>query len=354
MTTRILLPIASLLMLGFAVYHVVNAQQAPPKLPPPNQPNRAPFRETIAGGGVVEARSENIAVGSNLAGVVAEVFVRVGDPVKGPAGSFKGTPLFRLDDRALQAEYAAREANVEAFRATLDRLERLPRKEEVPPLEARVRESEATLHDARDQYLRAQQLVKTRAVGDEEVIRRRNAVTAAEAQLAKAEAELTLLNRGSWEPEKEIARRNLAMAQAQANQTMTEIDRLTVHAPIDGQVLQNNVRVGESVDSRPGQSLIWIGDLSVLHVRVDIDENDLPRFQPGYKGRALRRGESKDDIPLEFVRVEPLVVPKRSLTGAGTERVDTRVLPVIYAVKNSAAKLYVGQQVDVFLDVEKP
>jgi hypothetical protein len=55
---------------------------------------------------------------------------------------------------------------------------------------------------------------------------------------------------------------------------------------------------------------------------------------------------------LDFVRVEPYVVPKRSLTGDNTERIDTRVLQVIYKVKDPGDNLYVGQQVDVFVNTK--
>jgi hypothetical protein len=45
------------------------------------------------------------------------------------------------------------------------------------------------------------------------------------------------------------------------------------------------------------------------------------------------------------------VIPKVSLTGSTTERVDTRVLEVIYAFKNTSDRaVYVGQQMDVFID----
>ena len=47
---------------------------------------------------------------------------------------------------------------------------------------------------------------------------------------------------------------------------------------------------------------------------------------------------------------EPFVVPKKSLTGDSTERVDTRVLQVIYRVEDDALPLFVGQQMDVFID----
>ena len=51
-----------------------------------------------------------------------------------------------------------------------------------------------------------------------------------------------------------------------------------------------------------------------------------------------------------FVRFEPFVVPKKSLTGDSTERVDTRVLQVIYKVEQDDLPLFVGEQLDVFID----
>jgi hypothetical protein len=45
-----------------------------------------------------------------------------------------------------------------------------------------------------------------------------------------------------------------------------------------------------------------------------------------------------------------MVTPKQSLTGDNTERVDTRVLKMIYHVAGSDQALYVGQQLDVFLN----
>ena len=91
------LPLLALALLSFAVYHVVRGQQTPPKLEPPIQPAHAPSGAGVAGAGLVEAQTENISVGSNLAGVATEVFVVVGQRVR------KGDRLFRLDDRALIA-----------------------------------------------------------------------------------------------------------------------------------------------------------------------------------------------------------------------------------------------------------
>ncbi len=56
-----------------------------------------------------------------------------------------------------------------------------------------------------------------------------------------------------------------------------------------------------------------------------------------------------------FVRLEPYVMPKTSLTGVNTERVDTRVVQVIYAIDQDnrfvrEKKVLVGQLLDVFID----
>ncbi len=55
-------------------------------------------------------------------------------------------------------------------------------------------------------------------------------------------------------------------------------------------------------------------------------------------------------MPLEFVRIDPFVIPKRALTNSQTELVDTRVLQIIYKVRDANAGLFIGQQLDVYID----
>ena len=98
-----------------------------------------------------------------------------------------------------------------------------------------------------------------------------------------------------------------------------------------------------------------LGDLDHLQVRADVDEQNAPRLQPGQTATAYVKGDTTQPIELTFVRIEPYVVPKVSLTGSSTERVDTRVLQVIYAFERPANRsVYVGQQVDLFVKSEIP
>jgi multidrug resistance efflux pump len=347
---KIVLPLVAVAMLAFGVFHLVRAQHQLPKPPPPAEPARSPFGRSIAGAGVVESRSENIAVGSALPGVVLEVFVPVEEVGKEvPAGD----SLFRVDDRQLRAQLAFQKANLAAAEARLSKLNAMPRPEEIPPAEARVQAAAASALQAQDHYERARKLLASKSIGVEEHNTKQRTYEEAVQRWQEAQAELSLLKAGAWEPDKAIARAEIDEAKAQIQQTETEIERALVRAPVAGRVLQVNVRPGEYVGALPGQSLVVLGDSRRLHIRVDIDEADIPRFQPGAAAQAYLRGHNRLEVPLRFVRLEPLVVPKRSLTGDNTELVDTRVLQVIYEADDAHQPLYVGQQVDVFINTEQ-
>jgi multidrug resistance efflux pump len=345
---KYVLPLLAAGMLGLAVYHVVSAAQSYPTQAPPVEPPRAAFGRTVGGAGIVEAWTENIAIGTPLPGVVQEVYVpveKVGQTVK------KGDPLFLVDNRQLQATLKYNEANLRAARAQLAKLEAQPRAEEVPPSEAKVSVAEANVSVQQDLAERARRLRPSGAMTDEDVNQRLLTLGVARRQLAQAKAEDALLKSGAWKFDKEIAQANIALAEAQVQQTKTDLDRVLVRAPRDGVILQVNVREGEYVGTPPGQALMLLGAINEkLHIRVDIDEHDIPRFHKGAAAQASPRGNPRIVYPLSFERVEPYVLPKKSLTGDNTERVDTRVLQVIYAVDAKDRPLYVGQQMDVFID----
>jgi HlyD family secretion protein len=345
---KIVIPAVSGLFLIFSVLHVVRASQSLPETAPPAEPPRTPFGLTVAGSGLVEAESENIAIGSPLPGIVLEVYVpsdRVGQKVRA------GDPLFRVDDRHLLATLAYQEAALASAKAQLARLEAQPRPEELPPSEAKVRVAEANRKLQLDQVQRIRQAYSARAVAQEEYTQRQLAYEVAAQQLEQAKAEHALLEAGAWTHDKEVARAAVLMAQAQIAQTRTELDRTLVRAPVAGEVLKVNVRPGEYAGTPPGQALVVLGRVQRLHIRVDINEHDIDRFRPDLPARAYTRGKARREYPLKFVRVEPYVVPKKSLTGDNTERVDTRVLQVIYALDPApTTPVYVGQQLDVFIN----
>jgi multidrug efflux pump subunit AcrA (membrane-fusion protein) len=284
---------------GDKSYPVAAAVAAPPA---------KPFEHVVSGAGLIEAASENIAVGTPLPGIAERVFVKVGQQVEA------GEPLFALDQRQVEADIAARAAAVEVART-------------------RIAELQALEREAQDQLAKVRDLPDVRAVSREEIVRREIAVQAAGARVKATQAALV-------------------QAQAELAAARTEKSRLTVRAPIAGEVLQRNLRAGEFASPGSPAPLLVLGDTRTLHVRVDIDENDAWRVQPGAKAVAYVRGSSDLSTPAQFVRFEPLVIAKRSLTGNSAERVDTRVLQVLFAFPRERLPVYVGQQMDVMIEAQ--
>jgi multidrug efflux pump subunit AcrA (membrane-fusion protein) len=150
-----------------------------------------------------------------------------------------------------------------------------------------------------------------------------------------------------------IAQAQVLQARAQAALDATNLERLTVRAPVDGQVLQLKVHLGEFASAGPlAQPLFLFGNVEPLNIRVDVDEEDAWRIRPGSPALGYLRGNKKISTPLKFVRFEPYVIPKLSLTGEPTERVDTRVLEVIYRIEGHDLPIFSGQQMDVYIDTE--
>ena len=350
-------PLLCIVLLVFAIGYALQAQRSEGVLPPPVTPSTSPFGNTVAGTGSVEPSTESstqatISVGSQLSGVVTEVAVHIGQVVE------RGDLLFRLDNRQAAADFKIRQAALAAARSQLNKLEMQPRPEELPALEAKLKLDEANLRELTDVRNRDRKLIASQGITQQELVAAELAVESAQAQVEVSRANLALLKAGAWKPDKVIAESNVEQAQAQLDQARTALDLLEIRAPVAGSILQINVRPGEFVSASHTQSLVLMGDLNPLHVRVSIDEEDIPRLKLRAPARGKLRGDlNQRELPLEFVRIEPYVIPKTSLTGLNIEKVDTRVMQLIYALDPhdplvEQKKVLVGQLLDVFIDVK--
>ena len=337
------LPVFAALLLGLAVFSIARTQPVRKSVPPPYMPPTSAFDKEVGAVGLAEASSENISISLPVPGLVTRVYVKAGDQVK------KGERLFSLDDRDLAAELSLRQSELTVAQAKLKKLLDFPRPEEIPAAEARVHEAEETLKDAQVQVELIESVRDKRAIREEDLLRKRIAASAAKARLEQAKADLALLKAGSWGPDIEVAKAEVAQAQKQIDRTQADLTRMTVTAPINGEILQCKIRVGEYAQAGPlAQPLLLMGDTRHLNVRADIDEQDASRVKSGAEAVASPRGEGGKRYALRFVRFEPYVIPKKNLTNDATERVDTRVLQAIFAL-DSGAPVWAGQQLDVFI-----
>lgn len=281
MKKKLIFPALAVLGIIFMINYVSTANVEAPKQIPVAEPSVIPFKKYIGAAGITEPNTENIAIGTNKAGIVTEINFKTGDKVK------KDDILFAIE-------------NSEAV--------------------AQVSQRKAEFQNAQDQFNIIAAIKDKRAISKDRVNQARNNLNLAKGKLEQAEANLELHN---------------------------------VRAPVDGTILSANIRKGEFAPSGLLQEpLVRIGNLQPMHIRVDIDENDAWRFKDSAQAIAFVRGNNEIKVDLNFVRLEPYVRPKKSLTGESLERVDTRVLQVIYSFAQENKSIFTGQQMDVYIGDE--
>ncbi len=287
------MPVIGVVGLLFALYTVLLRPSFPNKEPVVSPPV-SPYINNVAGIGVIEPKSEIISIATELSGVVREVLVKVGDTVK------VGDPLFILDQREVNAQ-------IKLLKAAL----------EVAKVQAK---------DADAQFSLVKSVLDNRSVARDDYNRRKYNV--------------------------ELMSAKVDEVQAQLDQAETTKERLIVRAPIDGQILNLNVRLGEFTQAAfLNEPLIRLGDVTTRYVRVEIDEENAIKITPNSVANGFKRGDPGNPINLKFVRFEPYVRPKQNLAVAG-QRVDTHVLQVIYALEATKVPPYIGEQMDVYIKIE--
>jgi len=321
MIRKYVLPLLAIIGVGIAVAMIIRGNQSEPAAQPAVQLAGAPFKSYIFGPGIVEASTENIAIGTPVSGIVTVVYVKWGDRVK------SGAPLFKVDARDLEAQLLPANAKVKEVEAQLS------------PAAAKVNEAEATLAKAQNRLKVGEGLEPGVSISAEELANRRLDVSSSKASLASAEAQI------------DQNKAQIASAKAQVEQIQREIELRTIRAPVSGRILQMKTRLGEYAQSGVlSTPLMLLGDDTRLHVRVDVDESDAWRFQSCASAEATVRGNPEIKTPLQYVRTDPDVIPRVTLTGDATQRTDTRVLQVIYSFDPASLPLYVGQLMDVFIE----
>lgn len=211
-----------------------------------------------------------------------------------------GDPLFKIDDRDLQGQLLTGVA--------------------------KIKEAEAALIKPRHQLDYAENLGRQDS----------NAISAQNLSLLRDEVAMAVAA--------------LDLAKAQVAQIKLEIERRTVRAEISGEVLQLKMRPGQYVEGTSlSKPLLILGGDERLNLRVDIDEYDAWRFRQQAEAVAFVRGLPLQKITLRYEYTEPYIVPKTALTGFATERSDTRVLQVLYSFARGDMPIYIGQQLDVFI-----
>jgi HlyD family secretion protein len=328
-------------------------------LPPAFNPASNPYGDGIYANGIVESyqtNGENVNIYPEVSGTVTKVFVTEGQSVK------QGDVLFVLDDSVQRALVEQQRSQADAASAMLDELKAQPRRENLEVARAQVEMATASLKSAQDQLDKQRHSIELdpRSVSKDALDNATNAAKVARANLDVVTRQYELTKAGAWiydrrNQERQVEALNKGMAASSAL-----LAKYTVKAAADGVVLSIHASAGnylspqgifDSYTQEYAPAVTMGSSKGFLGVRCYIDEILIPRLPPAatMQAKMFIRGTAVS-VPLEFVRIQPYVSPKIQLSNQRTERVDLRVLPVIFrVVPPKGVDLYPGQLVDVYV-----
>jgi len=359
MKNRIIVIVAVTGILGGLV-SAVYSSITQPALPPAFSPAANPYPSAIYSEGIIESAQtsgENINIYPEVGGTVKEILVSEGQQVKA------GQPLLRLDDSIQRATAEQQGSQAEAAKALLEELKAEPRKETLDVTNAQMASAQASLKTAQDtlEKTEASYEMDPRSVSKDALDDAINSAAVAKTNLEVAKKQYELTKAGAWIYDIQSQERTEhALEQAYASSSAL-LGKYTLRAPRDGIVLSINTTIGSYASPQgsydaytQGQDPVLIlgSSPASLNVRCYVDEILVPHLPLGssrMKAQMSVRG-SDVKIPLEFVRVQPFVSPKIELSDEREERVDVRVLPVIFRIEKPASvNLYPGELVDVYI-----
>jgi len=312
-----------------------------PALPPAFDPPSNPYTTGIYAEGIVESAQssgENINVYPEVPGTVKEIVVSEGQEVR------KGEPLLLIGDSVQRATTQQQKSAAEAAHALLEELKAEPRKETLDVAEAQVVSAEAALKTAQDELTkqRAAYELDPRSVSKDALDSAINAEALAQANLEVARRQRDLTKAGAWSFDIQNQERQYNALENSYLSNKNLLDKYVLRAPTDGVVLSINTIVGNYVSPQGGYDsytqgmdppLVLGTPQKNIQVRCYIDEILVPRLPSPSKMKAQMsiRG-SAVKVPLDYVRMQPFVSPKIELSDEKEERVDVRVLPIIFKV----------------------
>ena len=341
-------------LIGAYIYGLHAAPQAPAFNPAAN-----PYAKGIYAEGIVESyqnNGENINIYPEVPGSIIEIPVHEGQSVR------KGTILLRMDDSVQRATAEQQKSQAEAAHAMLEELRAEPRKETFEVSKAQLTYAGAQLKNAQDELQKqeASYELNHKSVSKYTLDDARNAVKVAAANLKVVQKQYELTRAGAWIYDIRNQDKTYEASEKAYLSSNALLAKYTIRAPADGAILAIQAAVGSYVTPQGTYDTYTQGYDPVIvmgaseefvSVRCYVDEILIHRLAPGpqMQARMFIRGTNVS-LPLEYVRVQPYVSPKIELSNQRLERVDVRVLPIIFRfAKPKNFAVYPGQLVDVYV-----
>jgi len=297
--------------------------------------------EAISAAGRVEPASEEVKIGAQLSGTLRET-VAEGQRLR------KGEAIATLDNGEYVARVEAARATVEVRQAELDRIVNGARDQERREAAAAVEEAKAVLANARDEMERQKSLWQTGDISRADWERAEREHRVAEARVQQASERYAFLDAPARADERARAEASLALARAQLAEAEAMLEKTVVRAPFDGTVLKRFHKAGETVSDKGDAPIVSFGDVSRLRVRVDIDETDVARLDPGDRAYFTAEAFGTRKFWGKVVQVGGELGKKNIQTDEPSEKLDTKVLETLVEL-DGHPPLPAGLRVDSFI-----
>ena len=355
----LLLAVAGILA-GLASAYFYGARQ--PSLAPVFPPAQNPYSKGIYANGIIESyqsNGANINIFPEVLGTITQVLVAEGAAVA------QGTPLLLMDDSIQRAVVEQQKAQAEAALALLQELKAQPRKEVLEVSKAQVEAAAANLKTSQDQLSKLKKSFELdpQSVSRDQLDNAENAAKVAKANLETAQKQYEQTRAGTWIYDIQNQQHQYEALTKTYESGKALLAKYTIRAPVDGVILAVNATAGSFISTQGTYGTYTQGFDPVIvmaqsdphfQVRCFIDEILITKLSSPsqMKARMYLRG-TDISMPLEFVRVQPYVTPKIELSNQRTERVDVRVLPVVFRFEPpKETHVYPGQLVDVYLEAK--
>ncbi|HEX5102263.1 MAG TPA: efflux RND transporter periplasmic adaptor subunit [Pirellulaceae bacterium] len=225
---------------------------------------------------------QQILVSPKVNGMILKLDVEEGRQVQ------KGDVLAVLESTEYQAEFDRAKANVRLMREKLRELENGARPEEILQAEAELRENEALLVQLEADWKRTDDLRRKNSVTQQEFELAESKYLAQKQRVERLRVALALWKLGPREERIEVAKADLAQAEAELVKAEWKLGNCTIRAPISGTILKKNAEEGNIVNPiafNGSFSLCDMADLSDLEVDLNVGERDISVVKVGQKCR---------------------------------------------------------------------
>ena len=233
----------------------------------------------FAAPGRIEGASATIKMGFPIVGVVNDVIAAPSSRVT------KGTVLASLicDDRT--ASVAVAEANLANARAQLAKISSGAREEERRIATSNVQVAEADVQSTNNVFTRYDAL-RTKGgasamITEIQVETAADAMKAAQARRALAQAQMSLTNAPARHEDVAVAEARRAGAQAGIQMAKAEAEKCVLRAPSNATVLKVNIERGDVISVTPPLIAMTLSDLAKPRVRAEVDERFVERVKAG-------------------------------------------------------------------------